>query len=116
MGSVKLRATCFNPLPGGNDSNAGYLDGAGLDLDDEEDHVENRAGDPENLDAEPAPEREKKRTWKRFMKVHWESLYACDFFNPPGEQSLPTYCVIAVSPSMQKSQGTGAVVADGIWN
>jgi putative transposase len=30
---------------------------------------------------EPAPEREKKRTWKRFMKTHWESLYACDFFS-----------------------------------
>jgi hypothetical protein len=25
---------------------------------------------------EPAPEREKKRTWKQFMKMHWESLYA----------------------------------------
>jgi putative transposase len=30
---------------------------------------------------EPAPEREKKRSWKRFMKMHWESLYACDFFS-----------------------------------
>jgi len=25
---------------------------------------------------EPAPERENKRTWKQFMKMHWESLYA----------------------------------------
>ena len=30
---------------------------------------------------EPAPEREKKRTWKQFMKAHWDSLYACDFFS-----------------------------------
>jgi len=30
---------------------------------------------------EPAPEREKKRTWKQFMKSHWDSLYACDFFS-----------------------------------
>jgi transposase len=30
---------------------------------------------------EPAPEREKNRTWKRFIKMHWESLYACDFFS-----------------------------------
>ena len=30
---------------------------------------------------EPAPEREKKRTWKRFMKSHWETLCACDFFS-----------------------------------
>jgi transposase len=29
---------------------------------------------------EPAPEREKKRTWKRFMKMHWDTLYACNFF------------------------------------
>jgi transposase len=30
---------------------------------------------------EPAPEREKKRTWKQFVKMHWETLYACDFFS-----------------------------------
>lgn len=30
---------------------------------------------------EPAPERDKKRTWKQFMRSHWESLYACDFFS-----------------------------------
>jgi len=31
--------------------------------------------------SEPAPEREKKRTWKEFMKSHWDTLYACDFFS-----------------------------------
>jgi hypothetical protein len=30
---------------------------------------------------EPAPERERNRTWKRFMKMHWDTLYACDFFS-----------------------------------
>ena len=30
---------------------------------------------------EPAPEREKKRTWKQFMKMHWDTLYPCDFFS-----------------------------------
>ena len=30
---------------------------------------------------EPAPERDKKRTWKQFMKSHWNTLYACDFFS-----------------------------------
>ena len=30
---------------------------------------------------EPTPEREKKRTWKRFMKSHWDTLCACDFFS-----------------------------------
>ncbi|MGO9291223.1 MAG: integrase core domain-containing protein, partial [Polyangia bacterium] len=29
----------------------------------------------------PAPEREKKRTWKQFLKMHWDTLYACDFFS-----------------------------------
>ena len=27
---------------------------------------------------DPASEREKKRTWKRFMNTDWEPLYACD--------------------------------------
>jgi hypothetical protein len=30
---------------------------------------------------EPAPERESKWTWKRFTKMHWDTLYACDFFS-----------------------------------
>jgi len=30
---------------------------------------------------EPAPEREKKRTWKQFLKMHWDTLYSCDFFS-----------------------------------
>ena len=30
---------------------------------------------------EPAPERDKKRTWKQFMRSYCESLYACDFFS-----------------------------------
>ena len=30
---------------------------------------------------EPAPEREKKRTWKQFKKSHWDTLCACDFFS-----------------------------------
>jgi len=30
---------------------------------------------------EPSPERNRKRTWAQFLKSHWETLYACDFFN-----------------------------------
>jgi putative transposase len=29
---------------------------------------------------EPAPERNRKRTWRQFLRSHWETLYACDFF------------------------------------
>jgi len=30
---------------------------------------------------EPALERNCKRIWKQFLKNHWETLYACDFFS-----------------------------------
>jgi transposase len=30
---------------------------------------------------EPAPERNRKRSWGSFLKSHWETLYACDFFS-----------------------------------
>jgi putative transposase len=30
---------------------------------------------------EPAPERNRKRTCKQFLKSHWQTLYACDFFS-----------------------------------
>jgi putative transposase len=29
---------------------------------------------------EPVHERTRKRTWKQFIRSHWETLYACDFF------------------------------------
>jgi putative transposase len=29
---------------------------------------------------EPAPERRKTRTWKQFIKAHWDALCGCDFF------------------------------------
>lgn len=29
----------------------------------------------------PAPERTRKRTWKQFLTIHLETLYACDFFS-----------------------------------
>jgi len=30
---------------------------------------------------EPAPERIRKKTWAAFLKSHWSTLYACDFFS-----------------------------------
>ena len=38
-------------------------------------NILNRAG------IVPAPEREKKRTWRQFMRSHLHCLYACDFFH-----------------------------------
>jgi hypothetical protein len=40
---------------------------------------------------EPAPERTRKRTWKHFMRSHWETLYACDFF---AVESLGVFCTV----------------------
>jgi hypothetical protein len=31
---------------------------------------------------EPAPKRETKRTWKRFIKAHWDSLYKARLWRP----------------------------------
>ena len=33
-----------------------------------------------NAGIQPAPERTRKRTWKHFLAIHWDTLYACDFF------------------------------------
>jgi hypothetical protein len=30
---------------------------------------------------EPVPERNRMRTWKQFLRSHWETLRACDFFS-----------------------------------
>jgi putative transposase len=30
---------------------------------------------------EPVPQRHRKRTWKQFLRSHWETFYACDFFS-----------------------------------
>jgi hypothetical protein len=36
---------------------------------------------------EPALERTPNRTWKHFLKSHWDTLYACDFFSVETEPS-----------------------------
>src|SRR5262249_7299485 len=35
----------------------------------------------EDAGVVPSPERRKSRTWKQFLKIHWDTLYACDFFS-----------------------------------
>jgi hypothetical protein len=40
---------------------------------------------------EPAPERTRKRTWKHFLRTHWQTLYACDFFTV---ESLGPFCTV----------------------
>ena len=49
---------------------------------------------------EPAPERTRKRTWKHFLRSHWETLYACDFF------SVETWAPSARSASWSSSSSS----------
>jgi putative transposase len=68
---------------------------------------------------EPAPEREKRRTWKQFMKAHWESLSACDFFSVEvvglgGTVRYLVFFVIALKTRAVEIAGIG-VNPDGEW-
>jgi hypothetical protein len=68
---------------------------------------------------EPAPERDKKRTWKQFMRSHSESLYACDFFSVEtlglsGLQRHMVLFVMEVQTRMVKIAGI-RVDPDGAW-
>jgi transposase InsO family protein len=47
---------------------------------------------------EPAPERQKRTSWKRFLKAHWEVMAATDFFTIEvwSHRGLATYYVLFV--------------------
>ena len=68
---------------------------------------------------EPAPEREKKRTWKQFLKTHWDSLYGCDFFcvealGLGGTVRCTVFFVIALKTRAVEIAGI-ATNPDGRW-
>ena len=68
---------------------------------------------------EPAPEREKTRTWKHFMKAHWDSLCGCDFFTVEvlgltGTVRYMVFFVIVVKTRMVEIAGI-ATNPDGRW-
>jgi putative transposase len=68
---------------------------------------------------EPAPEREKSRTWKDFMKAHWDSLCGCDFFTIEvlglsGTVRYMVFFVIVVKTRMVEIAGI-ATNPDGQW-
>jgi putative transposase len=69
--------------------------------------------------VEPAPEREKSRTWKQFMKAHWDSLCGCDFFTVEalgltGTVRYLVFFVIAVKTRAVVIAGI-ATNPDGEW-
>ena len=68
---------------------------------------------------EPAPEREKKGTWKQFMKAHWDSFCGCDFFavealGLAGTVRYMVFFVIAVKTRAVEVAGI-QVDPDGEW-
>jgi transposase len=68
---------------------------------------------------EPAPEREKKRTWKQFLKMHWDTLYACDFcsveaLSPFGTVRYMVFFVIQLKTRAVEVAGI-RVDPDGEW-
>ncbi len=68
---------------------------------------------------EPAPERNRKRSWGHFLKSHWETLYACDFFSVEtlGVFGTVRYMVFFVIEVKSRAvQITGVRIApDGDW-
>jgi putative transposase len=69
--------------------------------------------------VEPAPEREKSRTWKQFMKAHWDSLCGCDFFTVEalgltGTVRYMVFFVIAAKTRAVEIVGV-ATNPDGEW-
>jgi hypothetical protein len=68
---------------------------------------------------EPAPERNRKRTWKQFLKSHWETLYACDFFSVEvlglfGTVRFMVFFVIEVKTRAVHIAGI-RITPDGAW-
>ncbi len=77
------------------------------------------AGILKDAGLEPAPERDKKRTWKQFMRAHSESLYACDFFSVEtlgllGLQRHMVLFVMEVHPRAVEIAGI-RIDPDGEW-
>jgi putative transposase len=68
---------------------------------------------------EPGPERNRKRTWTRFLKSHWETLYACDFFSVEtlgafGTVRYMVFFVIEVKSRAVQIAGV-CIAPDGDW-
>ena len=68
---------------------------------------------------EPAPERTRKRTWNHFLKSHWETLYACDFFSVETLGTFGTVRVMVLFVIELKSRAVHVagirVAPDGAW-
>ena len=54
---------------------------------------------------EPAPERERKTTWKEFLTQHWDLIVAADFFTIEGAVRKATADFITHCHSERNHQG-----------
>jgi len=68
---------------------------------------------------EPAPERNRKTTWKEFLRRHWELIVAADFFSVEvwtrrGLQRFTVLFFIELSTRKVELGGIG-LAADGLW-
>jgi hypothetical protein len=68
---------------------------------------------------EPAPERNRQRSWAHFLKSHWETLYACDFFSVEtrgvfGTVRYMVFFVIEVKSRAVQIAGV-RIAPDGDW-
>jgi putative transposase len=68
---------------------------------------------------EPAPERTRKRSWKQFLRSHWETLYACDFFAVEtlgafGTVRRMVFFIIELKSRAVQIAGIG-IAPDGAW-
>ena len=68
---------------------------------------------------EPAPERERKTTWKEFLEQHWDLIVAADFFTIEAwtRRGLQRFMVLFfIELSTRKVEIAGiASVANGLW-
>jgi putative transposase len=68
---------------------------------------------------EPAPERERKTTWKEFLKTHWEVMGATDFFTVEvwTPRGLVRYHVLFVIRLSTREVNIAGIVPepDGEW-
>ena len=65
---------------------------------------------------EPAPERNRKTTWKEFLSSHWNHIVASDFFTPTGLQRLRCavlYGVIDATSRDRRNCASGKRLMDG---
>jgi hypothetical protein len=69
--------------------------------------------------VEPAPERDRKTTWKEFLTQHWEQIVAADFFTVEvwtGKALRPFMVLFVIELSTRRVQIAGiSAGANGSW-